>query len=326
MRALPLLLTVAACSYKPTFGDQPDDAQGDSVKPDASDGPIDSFVGPEPSACVQKWLAGTMTFGLVNFIEPPGAGSLTTSQDERDPFVSSDELQLYFVRNGSGDKDVLTSSRVSTAVSFTNASIKSSLSDVLEDGKVSMTGDDLTAIVASRRSGGSGGVDFWQGKRSASGTQAFPTLDQSFLAQVNNAGDQSDPHVSPDGLRLYYATGNPQTIVIAERNGLLANFGASSALPNINGSTGDADPTLTADERVMIFTSNRTGSLGLTDLWYATRAERDQPFGAPQNLTLLNTTEDDGDAHLSNDGCRVYWASRRDPSTSDYDLFFVQQN
>lgn len=319
------MVMVAACSYKPGVGGQPEDARGDGPQ-DASDGPPDSFVGPAPSACVGKWLAGTMTFGAIDFIEDPGGGSLTTSNDERDPFLSTDELQLYFIRVSAGQEDVLVASRDAIANSFNNPAVKSSLSDsVGNEGKLTMTGDDLTVFVGSSRANGSGGFDFWQGTRSDPGGGAFPALDQSFLAQVNTAGDQSDPHVSPDGLRLYYATGSPQAIMVAERTAVLADFSAPDPILEIASVNGDADPTLTADERVMLFTSNRPG-LGLTDLWYATRAERDQPFSEPRNLAALNTTDDDGDPHISNDGCRVYWSSRRDTGTSDYDLFFVAQN
>lgn len=324
---LAIAVTVAACTYAPTpaenaAGDGPP-GDGPGVDPDS---PPDTFVGPPPTPCVTAWQAGGMTFTTPAFLDQVGAGPLATFDDERDPFVSTDELQIYFVKQNVGQDDVFFSSRGSTDAPFSAPIAKTTLNDLgAADSKTSMTGDDLTAFVATRRAGGEGEADIWQATRSAAGTQAFPTpMTQDHLANVNDAGNQLDPHISRDGLRLYFAQGSPQQIVVAERPDTSSAFGSPTPIANIADASGDADPTLSGDERVLIFTSNRSGSEGGTDLWYATRAELDQPFGTPINLGEINTTDNDADAHLTPDGCRLYLASTSSPQGSDYDVFFTR--
>ena len=185
-----------------------------------------------------------------------------------------------------------------------------------------MTADDLTAIIASNRAGGAGGADLWQSTR-ASEDAAFPMLDQAFLANVNTAEDQLDPHLSPDGRRLYFANGSPQQLMLAERADTTIAFDTPVAIQNIGDPSGDADPTLTGDERVIIFASKRGGAEGGTNLWYATRAERDQPFGAPSALSEVNTSDNDSDPFITADGCHLYFAGTQATGGDDFDLFFT---
>ncbi len=326
VRAL-IVLTIAACNYSPQAaapGGDSDGPAGDGGPPDTGDAPPDSFVGPPPTPCVTRWLTDDLDFANPAFLRQ-GGDNLATTADERDPFLSSTELELYYTKAGSGgDLDVIVATRSSLASPFGSlGSTSTSLSDSnLGDGKVTMTADDLTAIVSSLRAEGEGNFDFWQATRTAAGTQAFPTLTQTFLAEVNDNDQQQDPYLSGDGLRLYYAASSPQKLVVASRVAQLASFGAPVDIPVINDGDGSADPTLSGDERVILFTSSRAGGDGLTDLWYATRDERDQPFGTPVNVPQVNGSDDDGDAHLSADGCRLYFASTR--GVGDYDVLFTQ--
>ncbi len=327
MRALALVLTVAACSYKPGAGGEltGDSPQGDGPQPVDTpdpDAPPDSFVGPTPSACVEKWLSGVVpSFTNPAFVDQAGPGSINTQENERDPFISSDELQLYYSRDlGGGPSEVLFADRASAAAPFNAPIVKTTLNDMAtEDSKVTMTGDDLTAFVSSRRATGEGASDLWEATRTTGGIALFDVpATQTHLAAVNDAGDQLDPHVSPDGLRLYLAINNPQQIAVASRTSPTGNFSTPVVIPGIGDVAGDADPTLTGDERVLIFASQRTG-LGGTDLWYATRAERDQPFGAVQAL-LINTAQNDSDPQVTADGCRIYFSSTRADGNDDFDL------
>jgi hypothetical protein len=326
---LAIVFTVAACNYSPQSATPGVEGDGppDDGPVDTGDAPPDSFVGPPPSACVTRWLTGDLDFATPAFLPQPTGigGSLVSADDDRDPFLSSNELVIYYTRPGTGgDLDVVFAERAAIGLAFGGTGTKTSLTDPAQsEGKVAMTADDLTGIVSSRRAGGEGAFDLWQATRTgAGGLDAFPPLDQNFLADVNDNGDQQDPYLSGDGLRLYYATGVPQRLVVSRRTALLANFGAPTDIPNIGDASGDADPALSGDERVIVFTSNRAGGAGGADLWYATRTERDQPFSTPVNLPQVNGTASDGDPHLSEDGCRLYFASSR--GVGDFDVFFTQ--
>jgi hypothetical protein len=77
----------------------------------------------------------------------------------------------------------------------------------------------------------------------------------------------------------------------------------------VNSTADDTSPTLTADELVLYFDSNRGGGAGSRDLWVATRTTRDEAFGAAVNLPSLNSTANDFTPALSPDGGELYFAS-----------------
>lgn len=83
---------------------------------------------------------------------------------------------------------------------------------------------------------------------------------------------------------------------------------------------GDADPSPTPDERILLLASNRTlsGQSG-GNLWYATRANATGTFGQPQAVPTVNTDANEGDPHLSADGCRIYFA--RELGSTSWDIF-----
>ena len=289
-----------------------------------TDAPPDSFVGPPPSACVTKWLSNvTPLFTTPVFISRVGGVSINNGFDERDPFVSSDGLQLYFSRLSGSSEDILTASRAAVGDPFSAAAVKLSLTDEAAiDSKVTMTGDDLIAFIATERAGGEGAADLWEARRSTRGTTGFDPMTQEHLTAVNDGEKQLDPYISPDGLRLYLAAGNPQQIVLSSRATLDDSFSAPQPVTELNDTNGDADPVMTGDERVVLFT--RRDMNGSTDLFYATRAERVLPFGVPQQVTF-NSIDLDADPMISPDGCTVYFTSTRDVGTSDFDLFVTTQ-
>src|SRR6185436_9491290 len=52
----------------------------------------------------------------------------------------------------------------------------------------------------------------------------------------------------------------------------------------INSSANDAGPTLSKDRLALYFGSNRSGSLGGTDIWVSQRSSVDEAWGLPTNL------------------------------------------
>jgi len=80
------------------------------------------------------------------------------------------------------------------------------------------------------------------------------------------------------------------------------------------------DPTLTADGLEMVFESTRAGT-GAADLWWTSRTAIDQPFAAPVELSILNTTVDDEHPGLSPDGLTLYFGSNRAGGEGSYDIY-----
>lgn len=300
---------LGACSFQPgPFRSGELDA---TVGP-GTDAPGDGDAAGGPTACVQSWLlASGPTFGT-----PRRLAELSTSSGEGDPFVSGDELRMYFARSG----DIYLTSRTSRTAAWDAPAVDDELSSPQSDSKVSMTDDELTAFLTSSRAASSS--DVWRGTRPSIG--GAWTFDRVGLTAVNATGDaQYDPHISGDGRELYFAPagGNVsvQHIWVATRTSTADPFGAPVELA-INSTVTDNDPTLTLDGRVLVWASNRTGDRGL---WYATRADASQPWGTPAELTELNTTDSEDGAHVTADGCHLYFSSDRAGGEGGDDLYVV---
>ena len=186
-----------------------------------------------------------------------------------------------------------------------------------------MTPDGKYLVVASTQTGGAGGADAWD---STVNMTAWGPLGRTHLMMVDDLNDQYDPMISSTGLHLYLApstagTSRTQQLALATRMTSTDNFGAPNAITELNDPTSlTADPMVNADETVIVFTSGRNGTLGGGDLWYATRTSAGGAWSTPVKVPGVNTAANEGDPHLSGDGCRLYFASDRDAGM-DWDLF-----
>lgn len=293
------------------------------ASPDAAiDAPIAS-----PS-CLPRWLDGT-TLALSM---PAELGDLSTGGSERDPWVSPGGLTLYFSRDSSptgGEGDIFQATRATTSDLFRNPSRLDNLSTGDDDDRPSLTADENMLVLASDRDPSNTGVDIYITTRTDT-TGPFGSPNRDRLARVNAvAGKHFDPFLNGDGLHLYFApaAGAQQRISVATRTAVEQDF----ATPNLVGgirtaaTTGDdADPALSQNERVIVFSSTRSGGDGGTDLWFATRSGATGNFSTPSRIPNVNSGKNDGDPMLSADGCDLYFASTRDArngNANDYNLY-----
>jgi hypothetical protein len=61
------------------------------------------------------------------------------------------------------------------------------------------------------------------------------------------------------------------------------------------------------------------------DIWIARRASVNDPFGAPANVSELNTANNDQPGWLSPDGCRLYLYSDRTGGVGGTDLYIAER-
>jgi len=187
--------------------------------------------------------------------------------------------------------------------------------------KISFTTDGKDLLVGSSHTGGEGNVDVWEAVAGAAG---FAMLQQTKLGAVNDSGNQQDPVISGDGLTLYEAPDSvgTQQITVSTRQDRTHNFSAPSVIDELVDpyGYGTADPAISADQLIIIVSSGRSGTNGGGDLWYATRATVGGAFSTPVQVPTVNTAYNEGDAHLSADGCELFFASDR-TSGNNWDLF-----
>lgn len=306
-------MLLAGCGFRISV-----DADSGVLTDGARDTDLDADIDAlSPTTCLGKWQAHQVSFST-----PALLANIPTAGQQGDPFLTDNELVLFFVWDGDQfvDHDIWVALRTSLAEPFGDSTIKSSISDLsLEDSKLAVNnGDGHVGVIASQRAGTRGGFDLFEGRRNAGGNAAFDTINSDHLGAINDLGEQLDPYLSDDALRLYYAVGSPQEIRVAARPTVDDSFGQPTIVTGIGSVDGDADPTLSSDETVIVFTSNRATSQALSNLWFATRSSATGAFGTPELVPVVNSAGYDGDAYLSPDACRLYFASSRSGSSDLY--------
>jgi hypothetical protein len=287
-----------------------DDAAVDAAGGDAGSG-SGSDGGSGAVGCWQHWLDHTPTIAA-----PVQLTALSTGAIERDPWISEDGKRLYFARRlvgASQTSDIYLTTRATADVPFADGDIVTNLSRAnAEDGRPALSRDELT-LALSGNLGGASKFTIRMIARNAG--EVFGTPDFRHLAAVNSAAntDFYDPFLSADGLTLYLApaAGGAQRVMVATRADVNGDFAAPVDLAGIAGGGLDADPAVSIDGRVIVFSSTRAGGAGGVDIYYATRATATATFGTPVAMPVVNGSANDGDPMLSADGCTLYFASNR---------------
>ncbi|HEY4244878.1 MAG TPA: hypothetical protein VGM88_33920 [Kofleriaceae bacterium] len=298
--------------------DGPADARPDAPRDAGHDAMIDA-----PVSCFGAWDGTNQpTFGtpMPLAAAPNLSQSVDTTFSERDPFLSDDELNIYFSRGGASN-DIYVGVRASTSDPFVvETNPLTNVSSTGDDGKLSFDHANHTVLATT-----AGGGDVHAVGSTRTAIDAFGPTNQTHLGAVN--ADMTkifDTEIAPDGLRLYFAAepdgaNQHQNIRFARRNTTSDDWTMVADVGGVNSGTGDADPTVANGDLLILFSSRRAGN-GDADLYYATRAHRDDAFGTPVALGTLDTADDDGDPWLSTDGCRLYFASDRG---GDWDIYEV---
>jgi hypothetical protein len=295
---------LTACKFSPPAGNTSDATGSDGV-PDTTT---------PSSSCLEKWRAGTVTFGA-----PAKVEELSTSFVDVEPWISEDGLVMVFVREQSpGAGEILFSSRSSTTEAFGSVSPVALSQPTSDESKATLSPDFGFAVFASNLNVPQyqGETDLLSSTRTASADPdgSWPAPTNVMFSAVNTNGRDQDPFLIASGARLYLSVdpmGAPKSfLAMSERNGDV--YGAPVKL--FTSDHADHDPVLTEDEQVMVFSSTRPGGQGGRDLYFATRPTRTMMFGGATSLPALNTAQDEEDPALSADGCTLYFVSDRDDS------------
>jgi hypothetical protein len=119
---------------------------------------------------------------------------------------------------------------------------------------------------------------------------------------LNTPASDLNPTVSPDELRLYFASDRPggqglTDLYVSRRASRRSAWGTPENLGAVVNTSGvEVGPSLSGDGRLLFFQSSRPGGLGGTDIWVSRRADPADDFGweAPVNLgPHVNTALDE---------------------------------
>jgi hypothetical protein len=97
----------------------------------------------------------------------------------------------------------------------------------------------------------------------------------------------------------------------------------ATVVPGLSAEEKDDNPTLTADELLVCFTSLRPGGPGDYDVWCAERTARDQAFSAPVPIDPVNSEGFESSPALELDGLTLWFGSERDDNIGGSDIFRV---
>ena len=192
-----------------------------------------------------------------------GAEALTEingSALEGSPFLSRDHRTLLFFSDragGLGTRDLWQATRASADGAFAAPEPIAGVNSTAMDLLPRLSYDGLALWFESTRSGGSGNSDIWVAERpTPSGAFGAPHP----RADLNTSAREEGFSLSADQLTIVLASNrglDNMDLWMATRTDPRANFGALTAIAELNGASDEIDPGLSLNGREIFFTTMR---------------------------------------------------------------------
>ena len=261
-----------------------------------------------------------------------GAAINSTASDQQ-PAISKDGLSLYFASNragGFGGFDIYVSQRASVDDSWgAPINLGASVNTAFDEGNPAFSRDEHFMFFQSKRSSGLGGIDLWVSQREHTHDDFDWQAAANLGLGVNSTADDNGPSFFANddgtGAQLFFGSSRPglggADLYVSD---LMpdGSFGAAAPIPELNSPANENDPSIRHDGREIFFQSNRTGSIGLGDIWCSTRGSTLDPWSTPVNPgSQINTTFNEQNPYLSSDGLTLFFASDRPGGSGGVDLY-----
>ena len=148
---------------------------------------------------------------------------------------------------------------------------------------------------------------------------------------VNSPGNQGALCLSPDGMKLFITCCSRRDsygscdLYVSFRRG--ENWSEPENLgPDVNSTSWDSQPCLSADGRTLYFVSSRRGGFGGSDIWKS-KLMADGSWSPPVNLGgTINTSANEMAPFIHEDGHTLYFSSAGHPGMGGADLFVSRLN
>jgi hypothetical protein len=244
------------------------------------------------------------------------------------PFISRDGKTFYMASNrpgGLGGIDIWVSTRASDDDAWgAPVNVGAPINSASNDFCPTIARDGHLFYFVSNRPGGCGGDDIYTSRLRSQGWDAPENLG----CQVNSAGNEASPMPLPEagsGPVLYFSsnrvggfsteavgvTVGDADLYVSESHGGV--FGSPALVPGANSAAEDGQPNVRRDGLELFFFSNRPGTLGMADIYAATRASTSDSWSTPVNLGPNVNSADGAETRpsLSWDGTTLYFGSTR---------------
>jgi len=274
-------------------------------------------------------------WGPANNLEsiPGTSPELNTPFQDGCPILSRDGLHLYLASNrpgGEGNLDIWVAERDNPDAPFgAPVNMGGPINSAGRDFCPSPLRDGHGFMFVSDRPGGCGGSDIYL-------TRSHPVFGWedpvNLGCEVNSPVDEAGP------VLVYAEQGAPTLYFSSARTGggdlymspMVGDwsFGPAVLVPGVNSlDTADGQPYVSRDGRELFFFSNRSGGLGASDIWSATRNSIAEPWSAPFNLgPNVNTSANETRPSLSWDGKTLLFGSNRPGVEGISDIFYATRD
>ena len=168
-------------------------------------------------------------------------------------------------------------------------------------------------------------------------TEGALNAPEKFAKNINSKFHEATPVFTKDGKTMYFTRNNfnngkkgkdaaKVTLLKIYKSTLGADkrWTAATELPFNSDSYSTAHPSLSADEKTMYFASDMPGTHGQSDIWKV-KINDDQSFGAPENLTAINTEGKETFPMITNEN-ELYFATDGRPGLGGLDIFMSRMN
>jgi hypothetical protein len=259
------------------------------------------------------------------------------------PFISRDERTLYMASNrpgGLGGIDIWVARRDSPEDPWgAPANLGAPVNSPANDFCPTIDRNDHTLFFVSNRAGGCGGADIYVTRRRPDGWDDPRNLG----CTVNSVADEASPFPLPEpgkGKVLYFSSVRPggfapdaegattgdSDLYVSDRHD--GAYGAPDLVPGVNTAFEDGQPNVRRDGREIFFFSNRPGTLGMADIYAATRASTFDPWSEPFNLGPNVNSANGAETRpsLSWDGSTLYFGSTRPGGDGSSDLYVTTRS
>ncbi len=248
-------------------------------------------------------------------------------------FISNNGLSLYLQSSPLGPPaDIYVSQRASVSDPWgPPQKLGPNINTAFHEANPTLSPDGHSLYFQSNRPGGYGGADIYvsrrHNKRDDFGWQPAENLGPG----VNTSAGEQAPCVSEDDrtgeITLYFNSNRPGGVggfdIYASILQPDETFGPAVLVEELSSPWNDTAPSIRRDGLEIFFSSDRPGTLGLEDLWVATRASTTESWSEPVTLgPVVNFVGHDSQPALSFDGTELYFSSAARPENVGGQGFF----
>ncbi len=253
------------------------------------------------------------------------------------PFVSRDGKRFYMASNrpgGLGGIDIWVSTRETVNDAWgAPVNVGAPVNSPANDFCPTIARDGHLFYFVSNRAGGCGGDDIYVTRLRPDGWDTPENLG----CQVNSPANEASPFPLPErgsGPVLYFssnrlggfaadaigATVGDSDLYVSESHGGV--FGPAQLVPGANSAAEDGQPNVRRDGLELFFFSTRPGTLGMADIYSATRTSTSDAWSTPINLgPNVNSAAAETRPSLSWDGTTLYFGSTRAGGEGSTDIY-----